>query len=296
MKNKTCLITGGNAGIGKAAAILLAKEGVEVIIACRNKERAELAVENIKAESGNDTVTFLVTDLSSRESIIQGCDSFRSKGYMHLDILIHNAADFDISRKKPQLSADKIETIWATNHLGPVLLTELLDPELSASEQARVITISSQGLMMHPRLKVDYVDPEFNQGGFSVNKAYYQSKLAQVMYTFWLAEKYRGTSKTANSIRVSNIKVDLTRYPDLSDFQKRLYSIKSRFSLSPEKMAEVYVWLAMSPELSKVSGKYFDENRRLVRASNWAHNKANLHQLMKITYKYIPELSNMLSV
>lgn len=149
---------------------------------------------------------------------MQGCEALRFEGVNRLDVLIHNAADFDISRKKPLFSADGVETIWATNHLGPVLLTKLLEPELSVSEQARVITVSSQGLMMHPGLKVNFEDPEYIQGGFQVDKAYYQSKLAQVMYTIWLAEKYQGTPKTANCVRVTNVKIDVERYPDLSAF------------------------------------------------------------------------------
>jgi NAD(P)-dependent dehydrogenase (short-subunit alcohol dehydrogenase family) len=290
MEHKICLITGGNAGIGKAAALQLAKEKHEVIIACRNKERGEKAAEEIKAQTGNHAVTLIVMDLSSRTSILQGCDAFKSSGYTRLDVLIHNAADFDISRKEPLRSEDGIETVWATNHLGPVLLTKLLDPELSASKQARVITVSSQGLVMHPTLRVNFTDAEFSQGGFKVDRAYYQSKLAQVMYTFWLSEKYRGTAKTANCIRVTNVKIDLERYPNLSNFQKWLYSIKSRFSISPEEMAAAYVWLSLSPELSNVSGNYFDEKRREVSPGKWAANAENIHKLMELTSNYIPEL------
>jgi NAD(P)-dependent dehydrogenase (short-subunit alcohol dehydrogenase family) len=291
MKSKVCLITGGNAGIGKAAAIQLAKEGAEVIIACRNKLRGETALAQIKSESGNEKVTLVEMDLSSRESIVRGCETLRLGGKGCLDVLIHNAADFDISRKVSKISADGIETVWATNHLGPVLLTELLQPALLASEQARVITVSSQGLVMQPRLKVNFEDPEFTQGGYRVDKAYYQSKLAQVMYTIWLAEKFQSTPITANCIRVTNVKIDLERYPGLSAFQQWLYSIKSRFSITPEAMAEVYVWLAMDPQLSNTSGKYYDEKHRVVSGGKWAEDPQNIHQLMEVTRKYIPELN-----
>lgn len=292
MKNKVCLITGGNAGIGKSAAIQLAREGAEVIIACRNKKRGETALAQIKSETGNEKVALVIMDLSSRESIVGGCEALRIDGLKRLDVLIHNAADFDISRKTPQLSADGIETVWATNHLGPVLLTELLEPELSMSKQARVITVSSQGLMAHPMLKIIFDDPEFTQGSYRVDKAYYQSKLAQVMYTIWLAEKYRDNPKTANCVRVTNVKIDLERYPGLSAFQKRLYSIKSRFSITPDEMAKVYVWLAMDPQLTNVSGKYYDEKYRLVRGGKWAENPENIRRLMELTRKYIPEISS----
>lgn len=96
MKNRVCLITGGNAGIGKAAATQLAKEGAEVIIACRNKMRGETALAEIENETGNAKTALVVMDLSSRKSIMDGCEALRKDGLNHLDVLIHNAADFEM--------------------------------------------------------------------------------------------------------------------------------------------------------------------------------------------------------
>ena len=90
-------------------------------------------------------------DLSSQQSILGGVDAFRAAGHDRLNVLIHNAADFDVARKIPAYSADGIETVWATNHIGPVLLTQQLEPELLRSQQARVVTVSPQGLVLHPR-------------------------------------------------------------------------------------------------------------------------------------------------
>ena len=285
MSKKVCLITGGNAGIGKAAAIQLAQSEAQVIIACRSRERGEAALSQIKTASGSQDLSLVVMDLSSRDSIIQACQTLRSSGLDRLDVLIHNAADFDITRKQPVLSPDGIETVWATNHLGPVLLTQLLEPELSSSDQARIITVASQGLIMHPGLKINFDDPEFSQAGFKVDKAYYHSKLAQVMYTLWLAEKFSGTPKTANCVRVTNVKIDLDRYPDLSPFMKWSYSIKSRFSISPEEMAHVYVRLALDPEVAAISGKYYDEKFRQVSGGKWAEDRDDVQRLMLLTKK-----------
>ncbi len=290
MEHPICLITGGNAGIGKAAATQLASQGARVVIACRNPERGESAVSAIRSEAGSETVELVVMDLSSRRSILEGCEAFRRAGHDHVDVLIHNAADFDVSRKAPVFSEDGVETVWATNHIGPVLLTQQLHPELSASEQGRVITVSSQGLKLHPRLRVDLEDPEFTRGGFKVDRAYYQSKLAQVMYTKWLARRFNGTSKTANCVRVTNVKIDISRYPDLSELQKRLYSVKSRFSITPDQMAEIYTWLAISPAVSGMSGGYFDEKRRPVEAGRWASSAENIRAVMELTQKYVPGL------
>lgn len=290
MDSPICVITGGNAGIGRAAATQLAKQGAQVVIACRNPERGQAAVAAIRGDSGSQDVELVVMDLSSRSSILEGCEALRRAGYARVDALIHNAADFDVSRKTPIFSADGVETVWATNHIGPALLTQQLLPELSASEQGRVITVSSQGLMLHPRLQVDLEDPEFRRGGFKVDKAYYQSKLAQVMYTRWLAERFSGTRMTANCVRVTNVKIDISRYPGLSDWQKRLYGVKSRFSISPEQMAEAYTWLATSPDLSGVSGGYFDEKRKPVGAGKWASNPDNIRAVMQLTSQYVPGL------
>ena len=207
--------------------------------------------------------------------------------YEKLDVLIHNAADFDISRKKPQISPDGIETIWATNHIGPVLLTDQLLDLIIKVTQGRIITIASQGLMIHPGLKVDLNDPEFKTKKYSVPKAYYQSKLAQVMYTYWLSEKLKATNVTVNCIRVTNVKVDIKRYPNLSRLMKTLYSIKSKFSISPYNMAKTYTYLAAAEDLNKTTGKYFSEKNVVVDSSSYSKNPENIEDVMDLTMKYI---------
>jgi NAD(P)-dependent dehydrogenase (short-subunit alcohol dehydrogenase family) len=287
MSSLQCLITGGNAGIGRAAALQLARQGAGVCIACRNRERGAEAVDALRRESGNNAVSLVVMDLASTQSILAGCDAYRTS-HNRLDVLIHNAADFDISRKAPLYSPEGVETVWATNHVGPVLLTQQLGPELSRSAQGRVITVSSQGLLLHPFLKVDLDNPEFRQRRFSVSKAYYQSKLAQVMYTYWLAGRLRDTRITVNCVRVSNVKIDIQRYPNLSTLAKRMYALKSRFSISPAAMAEVYVWLALAPELADVTGGYFDEKSRQVRSGRYSAAPENIQHVMALTEKYVP--------
>ena len=288
MPRPVCIVTGGNAGIGYAAAVQLARDGAEVVIAARSAERGEAAVASARRESGSGAVSLVQMDLSSRQSIVDGVEAFRKGGHDRLDVLIHNAADFDITRKEPTYSADGVETVWATNHVGPVLLTQRLEPELLRAAQGRVVTVSSQGLVLHPRLRVRLDDPEFRRGGFRVDRAYYQSKLAQVMYTFWLAERYRDTAVTVNCVRVTNVQIDLARYPDLSPLMRALYAVKSRFSISPSEMAEVYVWLALSPEVAHVSGVYFDHRRREVGAGRYAEDPANVHDVMVLTERYVP--------
>ena len=286
MKAKTCLITGANSGIGKQAAIQLAQAGFHVIIGARNRTRGECALSEIKERSNSTTVELLELDMASKESIRSASKALKQR-LESLDVLIHNAADFDIARKHPEKTVDGIETIWATNHIGPILLTNLLMELMKKSHQGRIITIASQGLMMHPQLTVDLNDPEFKTRKFTVPLAYYQSKLAQVIYTYWMAEQLKETAVTVNCIRVTNVKIDTSRYPDISAFMKFLYSIKSRFSISPEDMAKTYTYLATSQDLDKTTGKYFNEKNTIVNSSPYSMDKKNIDAVMKMSMKYI---------
>ncbi len=286
MENKTSLITGANSGIGKQAAIQLAKAGFRVFVGARNREKGLSALKDIKMQSESDTVELLEIDLSSKKSIKDAASELKER-LNHLDVLIHNAADFDIARIEATKSVDGIETIWATNHIGPVLLTNLTLDLLKESEQGRIITIASKGLLMHPNLTVDLKDPEFNFRKFSVPKAYYQSKLAQIMYTYWLADQLKNTTVTANCIRVTNVKVDVSRYPDISAFMKWVYKLKSKSALSPEEMAQTYTWLATAPELNHITGKYFNEKKQEVQSSVYSREKENIEALMNLSMQYL---------
>lgn len=286
MKNKICLITGGNSGIGKQAAIQLAQIGFHVIIGVRNLKRGEVALKEIKEKSGASNIELLQIDMSFKKSILEATQKLKNR-IENLDVLIHNAADFDITRKQPRKSVDGIETIWATNHIGPILLTNSLMNLIKKSEQGRIITIASQGLVIHPKLTVDLKDPEFENRKFSVPNAYYQSKLAQVMYTYWLSEQLKETNTTVNCIRVTNVRVDTSRYPDISGFMKFLYSIKSRFSISPEDMAKTYTYLATSPDVIETTGKYFNEKNKTVSSSPYSMNKENIVAVMEMSMKYL---------
>lgn len=214
--------------------------------------------------------------------------------FLTVDVLIHNAAVFDVTQKERELTEEGVESVWSVNHLGPVLLTELLLGHLVRAG-GRVITISSQGLVAMPRLRVDLDDPEFADRPFSVTKAYYQSKRAQVMYTWWLASRLAGTGVTANAIRVTAVKIDLSRHPDLPPLKRSVYSMKSRMSLTPSEMAKTYAWLATSDDVSGVSGRYFDEKQKEVRSAAYERDPAAIDALMKLTASHVAELKEVLS-
>jgi NAD(P)-dependent dehydrogenase (short-subunit alcohol dehydrogenase family) len=148
-------------------------------------------------------------------------------------------------------------------------------------------------LIVYPRLKVDLEDPEFRTQKFSVQKAYHQSKLAQVMYTYWLADRLKDTAVTANSIRVTNVKIDIDeRYPNAPFLSRKMYAIKSMFSITPEKMAETYTHLATSPEVNQTTGTYYDDPQHAVTSSAYSRDPENIKQLMSLTQSYIKTPEN----
>ena len=293
MPLKTCIITGANAGIGKAAAIQIAKEGYYVILACRSLERGEAALQDIKVASGSDNVKLLQLDISKQSSIKAFAQTVLAHSDLaqldSIDCIIHNAAHFDITQKSPELTEDGIESIWATNHIGPVYLTSLLLERLKKSEQGRVLTVSSKGLLFYPNLNINLQDPEFKNKKFTVAKAYYHSKLAQVMYTYWLAEKLKDTRVTVNCIRVTNVKIDINRYPNISKISRFMYGLKSRFAISPEQMAETYTYFATSDEVTHLTGKHVDEKNKHVGSSNYSRQDDAMAQLMELSKSYLPE-------
>jgi NAD(P)-dependent dehydrogenase (short-subunit alcohol dehydrogenase family) len=277
---KTCLITGANAGIGMEAAVQIAEAGLHVVMVCRSRERGEAALREVRERSRSDAVELLVADMSLQASIRRMAAAFLA-GHQTLDVLIHNAAAFDYAQKLRSKTEESIETIWATNHLGPVLLTNLLLDVLKRSDQGRVITVSSKGLTLFPSLEVNLK--------WTVTRAYYQSKLAQVVYTYWLAEQLARTAVTVNCVRVTNVRLDVRRYPSLSLLARLAYSIKSRFALSPGRMALTYTYLATSDEVRGISGKCFDEHNRQVRTNRRTYDREHVQRVMDLTARYLAD-------
>ena len=205
-----------------------------------------------------------------------------------LDAVVHNAATFDYAQKVQTASLDGVEAVWATNHLGAVLLTDRLLPALEKSEQGRVVFISSKGLAVSPGLRIDVDDVEFKRRTWTVTKAHYQSKLAQVIFAQWLSKslRARGGAITVNTIRVGNVKIDLRRYPNISTAARWAYSLKSRFSMTPAEMAKTYTWLVTSAAASQTGG-YFDAVDVPVKANRSAYDDAHCEAVLRVTKEYL---------
>ena len=274
---KKVIITGGNSGIGYQAAKQLAEKGWSVTLFCRRKEAAEQACEKICQQTGNLHVDYILVDLSDMKSVRKAVEQYIQREDF-LDVLINNAADFDLSVKKPILTKDGLEKQFATNVVAPFLLSFLLKGLLEKSESGRIINISSQGLILYPFMKLDFENLS-GQKCYSPAKTYYQNKLALLMLSLYMREHWEGIK--IHAIRVTNVKVDMSRYNHLNTFMKNLYKIKSKFSISPEEMAKVYT------VLSTEDGHYgflYDEKCREVKANRSAYEEeeqAKLYSLLE---------------
>jgi len=277
LSGKTIIITGANSGIGKAAAIKLAELGANVVMACRSAERGAQALEDVRRLSHSDKVSLMLVDMASQASIRQFVEDFQKK-HQRLDVLIHNAANFDTSLKKPVLTADGVETIFATNHVGVVLMTDLLLDLLKASAPSRIITVASKGLVAYPFMDIEF-DNLNGERKFSPQHAYYHSKLAQVMYTYELAERLKGTGVTVNCVRVTNVALPEDRISNQPKWLQNLYKIKRKMSITPERQAETYVYLAADPAVENITGGYWDENNRQVSSSRNSYNRETWKRL-----------------
>ena len=263
---KRVIITGGNSGIGYQVAKQLAEKGWSVTLFCRREEAAEQACEEIRRQTGNPHVDYILVDLSDMKSVREAAEQYIQKEDF-LDVLINNAADFDLSVKKPILTKDGLEKQFATNVAAPFLLSILLKGLLEKSESGRIINISSQGLILYPFMKLDFENLS-GQKHYSPAKTYYQNKLALLMLSLYMREHWEGIKVQA--IRVTNVKVDMRRYNHLSAFMKNLYKIKSKLSISPEEMAKVYT--ALSTE-DRYEGFLYDEKCKEVKANAPAYEE-----------------------
>jgi NAD(P)-dependent dehydrogenase (short-subunit alcohol dehydrogenase family) len=272
MESKTILITGGNAGIGKATAIGLAKTGANIIIGCRDKQRGEEAIADIKRESGNAKIELLLLDLSSMRSVREAADEFKKK-HTKLDVLINNAGVFLAKRETTE---DGIEKTFATNYLGHFLLTHLLLDSLKASGQGRIINVASK----HFGIKMNWDDMMLEKK-FSTMAAVGPTKLGLVMFTKELAKKLEGTGVTVNSLHPGLVRTTLLK--DTSLWIKLFFKMIPH--ATPEKGAATSIYLATAPEAAKSNGKFFADKKETptsAGANDEAQNKRFYEYSMKL--------------
>jgi NAD(P)-dependent dehydrogenase (short-subunit alcohol dehydrogenase family) len=246
MNGKVCLITGANTGHGKAVATALARMGATVIMGCRSIERGEAARAQLRLETGHDRISVLPMDLSSQKSVRDAADRFLTE-HRALDVLVNNAGAWWADRR---LSPDGIELVWATNILGPFLLTRLLLPALRASGAGRIVNVASSYAS-----GLDLDDVEFAQRPYSGIHAYQASKQAVRMLTWTLADQLSGGPVVANALCPGFMKTELGRNAP-KGFRIFLWLARP-FQNTPEQGADTAIWLAWSPEAGKTTSQFF---------------------------------------
>jgi NAD(P)-dependent dehydrogenase (short-subunit alcohol dehydrogenase family) len=247
MDDKMVLITGATGGIGQAAALALANLGARVVIVGRDPHRTAAAAADIQQESANPGVEALIGDLSLRADVQKVAREYRQR-YDRLDVLINNAGAMFMRR---QLSADGIEMTLALNHLAYFSLTYQLLDLLKASAPARIVNVGSSSHRI-ARLDFDELIPEKGYHGLL---AYARTKLMNVVFTYELARRLESSGVTANCLHPGLVGTRLGQ--NNNGLYRPAFALYQRVALSPTKGAETLVYLASSPEVEGVSGRYF---------------------------------------
>jgi NAD(P)-dependent dehydrogenase (short-subunit alcohol dehydrogenase family) len=246
MKNKTVLLTGANSGIGKVAALALAREGATLVMVSRDRGRGEAALNEVRAQSGNVKVELMLADLSVMAQVRRLADEYR-RGHDRLHVLINNAGGMIGERR---LTEDGYEATLAGNHLGPFLLTNLLLDLLKRSAPARVVNVASTAAR---RGRIDFDDLHFGRG-YSQLKSYACSKLANLLFTRELTRRLDGTGVTSVAIHPGVVRTGFGE--TTSGFMHVLIKIGAPFLLSPERGADTLIWAATAAEAQALNGAY----------------------------------------
>jgi retinol dehydrogenase 14 len=271
MAGKTVLITGGTGGIGQAAAIALASIGARVGITGRDRARADRAAAAITSASGNAAVDVFVADMSSQAEVRRLANEVLT-AYPRLDVLLNNVGGFWAHR---HVTADGLEHTFALNHLAPFLLTSLLLERLKASAPARIVTVSSGAESMGT---IDF-DNLMGEGEYSGHRAYNQSKLANVMFTYELAKRLDGTGVTTTALHPG---LTNTAFSAEDPSMGLLVKVLRPFMGSPKRGADTAVFLSSSPEAEGRSGEYFS-NRKARRSNETSYDAAITTRLWDVS-------------
>jgi NAD(P)-dependent dehydrogenase (short-subunit alcohol dehydrogenase family) len=280
MTDKTCLVTGGNSGIGKAIALGLAKMGATVVVVSRNKEKGQTAVSDVIMKGGNKNVELIQADMSSQNSIHQLADEFKSR-HERLQLLINNAG---VYLTKRTTTVDGLESTFAINHLGPFLLTSLLLDVLKASAPSRIVNITSDA---HNGAKIDFDDLQ-GEKRFSGWQAYGQSKLAMILFTHELGQKLEGSGVTVNSAHPGVVRTNFAK--NNGGLVALGFRFLGLFFISPESAAKRILYVATSPDLDGVTGKYFSKMHE-VRSSQESYDADSAEQLWQVS-EHLTHLSS----
>lgn len=273
MTGKTCVVTGASSGIGLETAVALARAGARVAIVCRTADKGERAVEEIRRRSGNAAgVSLFVADLGSQRAV-RGLAAQLIRELPRLDVLVNNAG---LILRERVLTEDGIETTFAVNHLAYFLLARLLQPWLQASAPSRIVNVASSA---HASGALHF-DDLMGARHYTAWRAYAQSKLANVVFTYELARRLHGTGVTVNCLHPGVVG---SNFGNAGPAVIRLgIRVVRPFLRSAARGAATAIYLASSPDVEAISGKYF-ENEREARSSDASYEPASAARLWTVS-------------
>lgn len=274
MKNKICLVTGANEGIGLEVARGLASQGAEVVMLCRNAEKAAVAQAEVEKTTGHKP-HLLLCDLASQAATRKAAAQFNAQ-FDRLDVLVHNAGAFFTTR---QLSPDGIELQFAINHLSSFLLTHELFPKLKAAGTgARIVITSSNG---HYGGRIRWDDYNFDKEKYDGLRAYRQSKIANVLFTFELARRLKPLGITANCLHPGVVRTNIAQKESRGIYRLG-WALMKPFMISVPKGAATTLYLASSPEAATFTGQYFFRCKPR-RADAFAYDESAARRLWELS-------------
>ncbi len=253
--SKTVLITGATNGIGRAAAHALAEAGWRVLVAARNRQRAQTTIEQIRQRTGTEQIEAVDLDLTSFASVRRAAADALERA-PQLDVLINNAG---LNLSERRLTADGLETMMQTNHFGHVLLTSLLLPRLLESEDARVVNVTSVIHQQAGAMPLDDLNLERRWGTFY---PYGVSKLANILFSNELHRRYRAEGIASFAVHPGAVRTNFGQNGMMSGPMSWLLKVLRPVILSPERGAAPLVELAVHPDRRADSGAYFSRHRR----------------------------------
>lgn len=280
MRGKVCLITGANRGIGRAVADMLAAQGAGVLMLCRDRAAGEQARSELQAAHPGAVVELFIADFMVQADVRRVASEIAA-AHPRLDVLINNAGAFFMHRT---MTVDNVEATLAVNHLAPFILTTTLLDTLKASAPARIVNVASEA---HQRVS----DPEDweSRKGYGGLTAYARSKLANVMFTYDLADRLAGTGVTANCCDPGLVNTQLLAREFDRWWLRWAWPLARRRAVTPDEGASTVVYLATSDEVDGVTGKYFKDCRPAT-SSLLSHDAVISARLWNISLRLTGEL------
>lgn len=272
MRGKVCIVTGATSGIGLVTTQALARQGATVIVVGRNPERGAATVTRIKQETGNPAVEWMVADLSAQAQVRHLARAFQER-FARLDVLVNNAGALFARRS---LSVDGIEMTFALNHLAYFLLTNLLLDTLKASAPARIVNVASRA---HRGARINFADLQERQR-YSGWRAYAQSKLANILFTYELARRLEGAGVTANTLHPGFVATNFGR--NNAGIVGLIVRVSQLAAIGPDQGAQTVIYLATAPEVEGISGKYF-VNKRAVPSAEVSYDRDTAQRLWQVS-------------